>query len=58
MYFFFKMCTKNGGSCETYTDGYYIESFMCVALGLLWIMWRRNSLRNMQNFKPSAWKVN
>jgi len=54
---FTKQCTDAGGKCNTYIDGYYIESISCVVIGFMWLLWRRRSLQNLQSYKATAWKV-
>jgi len=52
-----KACTSAGGKCNIIIDGYYIETVTCIALGFLWLLWKRHSLINLQNRKEADWKV-
>ncbi|XP_002159972.2 acetyl-coenzyme A transporter 1 isoform X2 [Hydra vulgaris] len=52
-----KKCTNAGGKCVTQVDGYYVETAICTALGFLWLIWRRQSLKQLQSMKESAWKI-
>ena len=47
----------NGGVCSTSIDGYFIETGICVVIGILWLLWKRKTLVNLQNLKEDAWKV-
>jgi len=52
-----KFCTDSGGSCAISIDGYYIETGICVFLGIIWLLWKRRTLVNLQNLDENAWKV-
>ncbi len=42
-------CEGAGGQCKTLTDGYYVESFACVAVGLIWLLlWGRRTVERLQ----------
>ncbi|XP_061097641.1 acetyl-coenzyme A transporter 1-like [Conger conger] len=49
-------CVQEGGVCVTSLDGYYVESVVCVALGLCWWLWLGKKMRGLQDQSPSAWK--
>ncbi|XP_050414537.1 acetyl-coenzyme A transporter 1 [Patella vulgata] len=49
-------CKENGGSCVTTVDGYYIETCLCVMIGLLWLKWRSRRLKELDALDVSAWK--
>lgn len=51
-----KACTDAGGVCETLIDGYYVESIICVVLGFLWLMWKGQKTRALQDLPESVWK--
>ncbi|XP_059477297.1 acetyl-coenzyme A transporter 1 isoform X2 [Neocloeon triangulifer] len=53
-----KLCTDAGGVCNTEVDGYYVESFFCVILGLLWLTcWGKRTIRRVQGLGDQAWQV-
>eukprot|EP00112_Aurelia_sp_Birch-Aquarium-sp1_P007554 Seg1823.8 transcript_id=Seg1823.8/GoldUCD/mRNA.D3Y31 product="Acetyl-coenzyme A transporter 1" protein_id=Seg1823.8/GoldUCD/D3Y31 len=52
-----KICTDARGTCEIAVDGYYIEIVVGVALGIIWLLWKRRTLTQLQNLDESAWKV-
>ncbi|KAK7094194.1 acetyl-coenzyme A transporter 1-like [Littorina saxatilis] len=50
------MCSEAGGKCVITTDGYYILTAICFFVGLGWLAWRRNKLRQLDSLPDSAWK--
>lgn len=50
------LCVKEGGVCVTTLDGYYVESVVCVVIGLLWWVWLGKKMRRLQEQSPSAWR--
>lgn len=52
-----EMCTKDGGSCFSIVDGYYVEVVVCTLFGFIWYFWKRNTIRRLQNAKADSWKV-
>ncbi|XP_011501252.1 PREDICTED: acetyl-coenzyme A transporter 1 [Ceratosolen solmsi marchali] len=50
-------CMNVNKVCHTQLDGYYIESFLCIIIGFLWLRWGKNIIRNLQNKPASTWKV-
>ncbi|XP_046433587.1 acetyl-coenzyme A transporter 1 [Neodiprion fabricii] len=47
----------NAGECHTQLDGYYIESLLCVIIGVVWLRWGRRKINHLQNKPHSAWQV-
>ncbi|KAK9520667.1 hypothetical protein VZT92_020538 [Zoarces viviparus] len=50
------LCVKEGGACVTTLDGYYVESVVCVVIGLAWWVWLGKKMRRLQEQKPAAWR--
>lgn len=50
------LCVKEGGVCVTTLDGYYVESVVCVAIGLAWWVWLGKRMRRLQEQSPAAWR--
>uniref|UniRef100_A0A0K2TGN6 Acetylcoenzyme A transporter 1like [Saccoglossus kowalevskii] n=1 Tax=Lepeophtheirus salmonis TaxID=72036 RepID=A0A0K2TGN6_LEPSM len=51
-------CAKHGGTCETVTEGYYIECFICVVFGILWLkIWGEKAITKLQSVNISDWRV-
>ncbi|KAM9853626.1 acetyl-coenzyme A transporter 1 isoform 1-T2 [Aulostomus maculatus] len=50
------MCAKKGGACVTTLDGYFIESGVCVVIGLAWWMVLGKKMRMLQDKSPAAWR--
>ncbi|XP_028320186.1 acetyl-coenzyme A transporter 1 [Gouania willdenowi] len=50
------LCTREGGVCTTTLDGYYVESVVCVVIGLIWWLWLGKKMRRLQEESPAAWK--
>lgn len=51
-----ELCTKEGGSCVITLDGYYVESIVCVALGLAWWLFLGPKFKRLQDERSSSWK--
>lgn len=50
------LCVKEGGACVTTLDGYYVESVVCVVIGLAWWLWLGKRMRQLQEQSPAAWR--
>ncbi|XP_037346932.2 acetyl-coenzyme A transporter 1 [Pungitius pungitius] len=50
------LCAKEGGVCVTTLDGYYVESVLCVVIGLAWWVWFGKKMRRLQDQTPAAWR--
>nr|XP_015807315.2 acetyl-coenzyme A transporter 1 [Nothobranchius furzeri]XP_015807316.2 acetyl-coenzyme A transporter 1 [Nothobranchius furzeri] len=50
------LCVKEGGVCVTTLDGYYVESVVCVVIGLMWWVWLGKKMRQLQEQSPAAWR--
>lgn len=50
------LCVKEGGTCVTTLDGYYVESVVCVVIGLAWWVWLGKKMRRLQEQSPAAWR--
>lgn len=51
-----QVCVSKGGACVTTLDGYYVESVVCVVIGLVWWVWLGKKMRRLQEESPAAWK--
>lgn len=51
-----KDCTNAGGVCQIFVDGYYVESIVCVVLGVLWLRWKGKQTRALQDLPESVWR--
>lgn len=51
-----QLCASEGGACVTTLDGYYVESVVCVLIGLAWWVWLGKKMRRLQEESPAAWK--
>ncbi|KAG7478510.1 hypothetical protein JOB18_000680 [Solea senegalensis] len=50
------LCIKEGGVCVTTLDGYYVESVVCVVIGLAWWLWLGKKMKRLQDQSPAAWR--
>ncbi|XP_057695414.1 acetyl-coenzyme A transporter 1 [Corythoichthys intestinalis] len=50
------LCNKEGGTCVTWLDGYYVESVICVLIGFVWWVWLGKKLKRLQEHSPAAWR--
>ena len=55
-HFSLQICREAGNKCVTTTDGYFILTAVCFLFGLVWLVWRRNKLRQLDSLPESAWK--
>lgn len=51
------MCTESGGQCVVDVDGFYVESFICILFGFLWLRWGRKTIEQLQSKEEAAWMV-
>ncbi|CAF1115254.1 unnamed protein product, partial [Brachionus calyciflorus] len=51
-------CNESGGICETYLDAYYFQTIICFMFGLIWLIWLKKYLYDLQELPASAWKIN
>lgn len=51
------MCYANGGSCVQIMDGFYLQSALCVLVGIAWYKWVKPNFQYLQNLETSAWRV-
>ncbi|XP_026087080.1 acetyl-coenzyme A transporter 1-like [Carassius auratus] len=49
------LCVREGGTCVTTLDGYYVESLVCVLIGLCWWMFFGKRMKRLQEESPAAW---
>lgn len=52
------MCKINGGGCITTVNGYYVETVLCVLIGIVWYIIFKYILKNIQVKSSSHWLVN
>jgi len=46
------------GECVTEVEGYYVESVVCVAVGLIWLgLWGWRTMNRLQNAPDAQWRV-
>jgi len=51
-------CTSGGGTCHVDLDGYFVESFIAVIFGILWLLlWGWNVIQRLQNADEKDWRV-
>ncbi|KAI5611335.1 acetyl-coenzyme A transporter 1 [Silurus asotus] len=50
------LCVKEGGVCVTALDGYYVESLVCVLIGLAWWIFFGKKMKRLQEESPEAWQ--
>jgi len=50
-------CVKAGGTCQVQLDGYTVQTFTCLALGVLWLVLYGKKLAKLQLLPHSAWLI-
>lgn len=54
---YLKECTKLGGFCTTLIDAYYLITFICIGIGLIWLLTYKRLIYRLQASPKSAWKI-
>lgn len=52
-----EICLKNGGKCDSYIDGYYIEVFMNVIYGIFFYIIGKRLIRYLEKLPIDDWHV-
>ncbi|KAL4098375.1 hypothetical protein QTP88_023000 [Uroleucon formosanum] len=52
-----EICSLSGGTCETYIDGFYIETVICTIYGIIWFFIFRKIINNLQSKHIKEWHV-
>jgi len=52
-----KNCGMLGGACRPYIDAYYIEVTITTIAGIIWLIWKYNTMMRLQSLPMSAWQV-
>jgi len=51
-------CISQGGSCNTYVDGYYVETGICIVIGFVWLYtFGSKTIKKLQSEPESSWRV-
>lgn len=50
-------CSSSGGKCQTYMDAYYFQTVVCFIFGLVWLIWFKKYLIQLQQLPESSWKI-
>ncbi|XP_015124248.1 acetyl-coenzyme A transporter 1 [Diachasma alloeum] len=51
-----EQCELNG-KCITRLDGFYLESIVCVIIGVVWFRWGKRKINYLQSRPMTDWKV-
>ncbi|XP_066997962.2 acetyl-coenzyme A transporter 1 isoform X2 [Anabrus simplex] len=38
-------------------DGYYVETVVCFLIGIVWLLWAKKKIRDLQNRRAREWKI-
>ncbi|CAF4981544.1 unnamed protein product [Rotaria sp. Silwood1] len=52
-----KNCHKLGGVCRLSIDPYYIEVSICSIVGIVWLLWKYQTIVHLQYLSMSSWQV-
>ncbi|CAF0992405.1 unnamed protein product [Rotaria sordida] len=52
-----KNCHMLGGVCRLSIDPYYIEVTICTIAGIIWLLWKYQTIVRLQYLPISAWQV-
>lgn len=50
-------CTLAGGTCEVSKDGFYMLSYVCIAVGLLLSLWYQSEFPRLEALPPESWRA-
>ncbi|KAH3898531.1 acetyl-coenzyme A transporter 1-like [Dreissena polymorpha] len=50
-------CSAAVGHCVIAVDGFYIECFVCVVIGVLWYLWKKHKVRLLDALDVKEWKI-
>ncbi|KAI9911069.1 hypothetical protein PsorP6_008839 [Peronosclerospora sorghi] len=53
-----KACVDAGGECLIVRDGFYVESIVCLVIGVAWLLFFYRRIQFLQNLKIEKWRVN
>ncbi len=53
----FKECASFGGKCIVTLDAYFFQTAICVVIGIIWIIWKKNTINGLQHLAKSCWKI-
>ena len=53
-----ELCKIRGGSCVTTIDGYSVQIFVGIAVGVAWLLFFGNILHRLQHLQGSDWLTN
>ncbi|KAH7488232.1 hypothetical protein PRIC1_007649 [Phytophthora ramorum] len=51
-------CTDAGGECLIVRDGFYVETVICLVIGVVWLLFFFRRIQFLQNLKIDKWRVN
>ncbi|KAJ8943259.1 hypothetical protein NQ318_017276, partial [Aromia moschata] len=49
-----ELCVSKGGKCVTTLDGFYVETAVCAAIGVLWLLWGAKKIRYVQSLSHNV----
>lgn len=52
-----KNCAMLGGICRPFIDPYYIAVTVSTIVGIIWIIWKYQTMMYLQDLPISSWKV-
>eukprot|EP00088_Acartia_fossae_P033504 TRINITY_DN3429_c0_g2_i4.p1 TRINITY_DN3429_c0_g2~~TRINITY_DN3429_c0_g2_i4.p1 ORF type:complete len:529 (+),score=65.39 TRINITY_DN3429_c0_g2_i4:57-1643(+) len=53
-----EQCHRMGGTCNVYSDGYYVEVVICVLIGCVWyLVWGSRTIKRLQDQPQESWRV-
>lgn len=50
-------CAARDGVCQPWLDGYFVMATICLAVGVLWLVYFEDRLYRLQATRPDAWRV-
>ena len=51
-------CNMASGVCGKVIDGFTVQTFAAIAIGIIWLMFSVNTLRSIQQYNISEWRIN
>ncbi|XP_018323902.1 acetyl-coenzyme A transporter 1 isoform X2 [Agrilus planipennis] len=51
------VCEGAGGKCRTWIDGFYVETVICILIGLAWLSWGKRKINYVQSLDERSWRI-
>ncbi|TDH68888.1 hypothetical protein CCR75_000461 [Bremia lactucae] len=53
-----RACADAGGECVIVRDGFFVETGICLGIGIVWLLFFYRRIQFLQNLKIDKWRIN